>query len=311
MEGKNICVVGIGGLGGYFGAKLAKAFEQSPDMNVSFVARGNHLKAIQEDGLTLMSPEFGVVNCKPAMATDKFKDLPKTDLFILAVKGYDLEETAVNLRDVVKEDTVVIPLLNGVDIYDRLKSIIKEGIILPACVYITAYIEGPGITKHEGNPGRIVFGRDKQRPDFVPEAVIDIFNKANINNVWRDDIESEIWEKFIFIASFALVTAHYNKPMGDVLNDKTMREEAVAIMNEISGLTKKKGIAIPEGIVDITLRKAAAFPYDTQSSLQRDINLKKAKNELDAIGGVIVRQGKELGLSTPVTERLYSSLKNM
>lgn len=310
MSNLSVCLIGVGGVGGYFGGKLAHTFSSSPDssVNIFFVARGKHLEAIKKNGLVLKSPEFGSMTCRPKLATERISDLPEIDIFLIAVKGYDLAGVAVSIRNQIKENTVLIPLLNGADIQERLRNKIKTGIILPACVYISSYVEEPGIIVHIGKPGKIIFGRDQDHPDTIPNEIFKVFEKSSIDYEWKDDANPAIWEKYIFIASLGLISACYNRTLGEILEEPSLKEEVIGIMNEIYSIVLKKNIRLPDGIVDLSLKKAAMFPRDTQTSLQRDIHQKKGKNELELFGGTIIDLGKKLGIPTPTTKKIYREL---
>ena len=313
MKRLNIAVIGVGGVGGYFGGKLAHRFSAMPDAsaNIFFAARGKHLEAIKKDGLIVRSPEFGSITCRPALATDRINDFPKIDIFLVCVKGYDLMDVATSIKNRVKENTVIMALLNGADIRERLRNEIKDGVILPACVYLSSYVEGPGVVVHIGAPGRMIFGRDPDHPDTTPHEVIRILEESSIHYEWKDDASPAIWEKYIFIASFGLVSARYNRTLGEILEEPFLKEEVFGIMNEIHSIALRKKIALPDGIVDLSLKKAAMFPRETQTSLQRDIHQKKGKSELELFGGTIVDLGKKLGIPTPTTEKIYRELEKI
>jgi 2-dehydropantoate 2-reductase len=313
MSNLSVCLIGVGGVGGYFGGKLAHTFSSNPDssVNIFFVARGKHLEAIKKNGLVLKSPEFGSMTCRPKLATERISDLPEIDIFLIAVKGYDLAGVAVSIRNQIKENTVLIPLLNGADIQERLRNKIKTGIILPACVYISSYVEEPGIIVHIGKPGKIIFGRDQDHPDTIPNEIFKVFEKSSIDYEWKDDANPAIWEKYIFIASLGLISACYNRTLGEILEEPSLKEEVIGIMNEIYSIVLKKNIRLPDGIVDLSLKKAAMFPRDTQTSLQRDIHQKKGKNELELFGGTIIDLGKKMGIPTPTTKKIYRELEGV
>ena len=305
MGSINVCVVGVGGVGGYFGGKLAHTFSSNPDspVNIFFVARGKHLEAIKKNGLVLKSPEFGTMICRPTLATERINTLPEIDIFLICVKGYDLMDVATSMRNQVKEKTVILPPLNGADIQERLRNQIETGIILPACVYFSAHIEEPGVVVHVGKPGKIVFGRDQDHPDYIPHEIFKIFEKSSIDYEWKDDANPAIWEKYIFIASFSLISARYHRTLGEILEEPSLKEEVIGIMNEIYSIALKRNIRLSDGIVDLSLKKAMMFPPDTQTSLQRDIHQKKGRSELELFGGTIMDLGKKLGIPTPTTKK--------
>jgi 2-dehydropantoate 2-reductase len=310
MRKLNVCVIGVGGVGGYFGGKLTHTFSSNPDspVNIFFVARGKHLEAIKQNGLVLKSPEFGSIPCRPMLATERISDLPKIDLFLICVKGYDLMDVATSIRDQIKQNTVILPLLNGADIQERLRNKMKTGIILPACVYISSYVEEPGVVVQIGKPGKIIFGRDPEHPDYNPDELFRLFEKSSIVYEWKDDANPAIWEKYIFIAGFGLISARYNKTLGEILEGPSLKKEVIGIMNEIYSIALKRNIRLPDGVIDLSLRKAAMFPRDTQTSLQRDIHQRKGKSELELFSGTIIDLGKKLGIPTPTTKKIYQEL---
>jgi len=307
----NISVIGVGGVGGYFGGKLAHTLSSNSDSpaHIFFVARGKHLEAITRNGLVLKSPEFGRVTCRPTLATGKMSDLPPIDIFLICVKGYDLTDVTTFIKDSVKENTVILAPLNGADIQERIRNKIKTGIILPTCVYVSAHIEEPGVVVHIGKPGKVIFGKGPDHPGYVPHEIFRVFEKSSIDYEWKDDANPAIWEKYIFIASFGLVSARHDRTLGEILEEPSLKDEVAEIMNEVHSIALKRNIRLPDGIVDLSLKKAAMFPRDTQTSLQRDINQKKGKSELELFGGTIIDLGKKLGIPTPTTEKIYRELE--
>ena len=313
MKKLNIGVMGVGGVGGYFGGKLAHRFSamSGASANIFFAARGKHLEAIKKDGLIVRSPEFGSITCRPALATDHINDFPEIDIFLVCVKGYDLTDVATSIKNRIKENTVIMAPLNGADIRERLRNEIKNGVILPACVYVSSYVERPGVVVHIGAPGRMIFGRDPDHSDTTPHEIFRILEESSINYEWKDDANPAIWEKYIFIASFGLVSARYNRTLGEILEEPFLREEVNGIMNEIHSIALKKKIGLTDRIVDLSLKKAATFPRETQTSLQRDIHQKKGRSELELFGGTIVDLGKKLGIPTPTTAKIFRELEKI
>ena len=312
MNKLNVCVIGVGGVGGYFGGKLAHTFSSNSDssVNIFFVARGKHLGAIKENRLIVKSPEFGTITCKPTLATERISELPQMDIILITVKGYDLMEAATSIQDHIKANTIILAPLNGADIQEKLRIKVNTGIILPSCVYISSYIEEPGVV-HTGKPGKIVLGRDPAYPDYIPHELFRLFQKASIDYEWKEDANPAIWEKYIFIASFSLISAYDNRTLGEILGEPSLKKEVIAIMNEIYSIALKRKIQLPDGIVDLSLKKATMFPPGTQTSLQRDISQKKGKSELELFGGTILYLGNEMGIPTPTTRKIYQELERI
>ncbi|MBP1734710.1 MAG: 2-dehydropantoate 2-reductase [Deltaproteobacteria bacterium] len=308
---KDVWIYGVGGVGGYFGGKIAYEASAHPDSapNVYFIARGNHFLAIRRRGLKLNTAEKDGIICVPYHITDRPETLPKPDLCLLCVKSYDLDAALVALLKQVKDSTIIIPLLNGVDIHERVRIILKSGIVLPACAYVGTHIEEAGVVTQKGAPGVMLCGKDPAFQDFNPEPLITFFNDSDIKFTWVDDPFPAIWEKFIFIAAFGLVTAYSDKTLGGVAADPELRELVEKIMGEILTIAKKKEISLPSGIVETSIAKANNFPFETKTSYQRDIEAKGRLNEGDLFGGTIIKMGKDEKIPIPVTQRIYESIE--
>ena len=307
---KRICVYGVGGVGGYFGGRLAHSMHggKGSGYEIYFIARGLHLNAIRIHGLKVITPRKTFI-ARPNLAADDIRRIPTPNLILLCVKSYDLDGVVQKLRANVNENTVIIPLLNGVDIYDRIRAQLESGIVLPACVFIGTHIQSPGVIKQNGGDGIIMFGRDPKHPDFTAQNVMDFFSRMGITCKWNDDPFPAIWEKYIFISAFGLVTVHTGKTLGEIMEDGESRETVRAIMAEVSALAKAKGISLPANVIEESLNKANKVPRETKSSYQRDIESGRRSNEGDLYGGTIIRMGEALGVPTPVTKLIYSEIQ--
>ncbi|MDP4178788.1 MAG: 2-dehydropantoate 2-reductase N-terminal domain-containing protein, partial [Bacillota bacterium] len=159
----NVAFIGVGGVGGYFGGKMTQLMqERERNLNVFFVARGKHLEEIKRNGLTLDTKQEGILKCYPTMATDNFDELPMLDICYICVKQYDLENVLIKLRPKIGQNTKIIPLLNGIDIYERIRKIIKNGVVFPSCVYVGTHIKKPGVVHQNGGACTIIFGVDPE-----------------------------------------------------------------------------------------------------------------------------------------------------
>jgi 2-dehydropantoate 2-reductase len=313
-EVKKICVYGVGGVGGYFGGLLANKMAEQHDANheIYFVGRGSHLQEIKKNGLILNTSERKGLVCKPARAVEKFDELPQVDLILLAVKSYDLDDTVRSIAPRVAQDTMVMPLLNGVDIHYRIRNHLTAGIVLPACVYVFSSIEKPGTVTQKGPAAMLIFGKDPGHPDLVPKNIVDLFKYAGINSKFTENAVPAIWKKYLFIAPFALVPGRYGATFGAIMENPELKEKTGSIMRELIALAKCEGVEFPDSIVSENLDKARTFPYESKSSYQRDLEQKGKKNEGALFGETIIRLGKKYGVKTPVTEELYTYIqKNM
>ena len=206
---------------------------------VYFIARGDHFLAIRKRGLKLNTAEKDGVICVPYRITDRPETLPEPDLCLLCVKSYDLNSALHAISSKAKDKTIIIPLLNGVDIHERVRTILKSGIVLPACAYVGTHIEEVGVVTQKGASGVILCGKDPSCQDFNPEPLIAFFNKADIKYNWVDNPFPAIWEKFIFIAAFGLVTACSEKTLGGVAADLELCGIVAKIMREIVAIARK------------------------------------------------------------------------
>jgi 2-dehydropantoate 2-reductase len=303
----NIGVIGIGGVGGYFGGKLCR-LTATPGTKVYFVARGQHLDAIRAAGLTVATAAEGTWVCHPTLATDRIDDLPNLDVGLVCVKSYDLKNVVRQLQHKVSETALIVPLLNGVDIYERIREDLKQATVLPACVYIGTHIETYGKVTQQGGACKILFGRDPQAAESAPQPLFELFEKGGIQYAWFDDAAPEIWGKYIFIAAFGLVTASFDKTLGQVIESGRLSNYVLAVMSEIVALARKKRIDLPEMIIPATYNKGSSFPYETKTSFQRDFERADKPDERDLFGGTILRLGRLLGIETPVTQELWERL---
>lgn len=302
----NIAVIGVGGVGGYFGSKLA--LSKAEKDNVYFIARGEHLEKINEKGLIVKSEQEGESACHPTLATNQIAQLPLLDVCLICVKAYDLDSVLLQLKDKIKDTTQIIPLLNGINIYEKVRKVIKNGFVYPACVYIGTYISEPGVICHNKGQCKIIFGKDYEKPESDAKMVREVFSKANIDYLWTESYREEIWGKYMCIAPYALVTAAYNKTMWEVYDDRNLSEKVLGIMKVIFELSKKKGINLSEDCIQKSYNVAANYPHDLKTSFQRDYEKKRACDERESFGGVIITMCKEYGIDCTIVEEVYGML---
>jgi len=300
----NVCFFGVGGVGGYFGALVTNKFKDVHDIH--FIARGNHKEVICSKGLTLKKAggeEIIVVT--PKQCTDTIEKLPICDIIILSVKEYDLANAAKQISKIANEHTIILPLLNGVDIYDRIREHLKVGIVLPSCVYVGTHIESPGVIYQKGGSCKISIGKDPLHPDFYPESLLILLTDSGIDFSWEDEVEISIWSKYMFIAAFGLVTATYKKTLGEILDSTELSRLTKAIMSEIEQIARKINISLGSDIVHTSFMKASQFPSETKTSFQRDVESKGRINEIDLFGGTLIRLSERYDISIPNTKNVY------
>lgn len=306
---KNIWVIGLGGVGGFFGGKMAHTLNKTDDgRQICFLARGQHLQEIRENGLILQCNGEDMV-CIPSAASDNMADFPEPDLCLVCVKSYDLESVVNSLGKYIRQDTVIIPLLNGVGNYQRVRRLLDKGIVLPACVYVTSHIEKPGKVVEKGPNNWVVLGKDPQFPEFDPGNLLSFTAEMGLKFEWKEDPFASIWEKYLLIGSFALITASSGLSMGEVAGDPEAKADLIEVMKEILQLGNRQGIALNMGMIDKIITMMDNYPKEARSSFQRDLEAGQGRAEVDIFGGTVIRMGRELNSPTPVAERLVRKIE--
>ena len=300
-----IAVMGVGGVGGYFGGKLARYYANRNDVEVVFIARGAHLKAIQEKGLQQITVE-GTFIAKPHVATDRPAGSGIFDLILFCVKAYDLEESARMLKDSVDARTVVISLLNGVDNGERLKAALPTAQVLNGCVYISAYLDRPGVVRQIGGPCKLFFGPENGTRDTCV-TIEGLLREAHIQAEYRNDIKTVVWEKFLFLSPLASITSHLDKTFGQIMEDKGSQRLLRGLLDEVGSVARAEGVDVPENIWETSLEKMASFPPDTKTSMHLDFE-KGRKTEVETLTGYVVRAARRHGIATPLHDQVYASL---
>jgi len=305
---KSVCIYGIGGVGGYFGGRIAHGISNSNRaIQVYFIGQGEHLKAIQQCGLNLITDKEEFL-CFPNIATDNIRHIPTPDLYLLCVKGYDLDNAVTSISKNISADTIILPLLNGVDIYERIRTNLQKAVVSPASVYVSSSIEKPGTIRQRGPEGHIVFGKDQKHLGYNYKHLIKFFNKTGVSSTWHDNPYPAIWEKYIFIAAFSLMTTYSGKTIGGVLTDDKLKNMTENIMKEVVLIGKARNIDFIQDVVEKTLQKAKGFPYETKTSFQRDYEKGNSRNEGDIFGGTLIRLAKEHNISIPTITEVYGVL---
>ena len=299
-----IAIIGTGGVGGYFGGKLAGTGSE-----VSFLARGEHLAALRKDGLSVNS-YLGNFLIKPVMATDRFADLGKSDLIILGVKAWQIKEIVSELKVIMKPDSIILPLQNGILAAEELSGHINKSHIIGGLCRIMSRIASPGIIEHFGITPTIVFGEFDGTVSERTGKIKQIFDHAGIICRVSQDIESELWKKFIAICVSGLL-AVTKSTYGEIREMNETRQLMIGLMEEIYTLSQKIGIKIePDFIKNSVSFIDSAVPYDSTSSLTRDV-LEGKPSEIEYQNGTVVRLGKQYGVPTPINEFIYHCLLPM
>lgn len=296
-----IAVLGAGGVGGYFGARLARA-----GYEVHLIARGAHLEAIRAGGLRVVSPEGDVV-VQPASATADPASIGPVDLVLVGVKSWQLAEAAASLAPLIGPATAVLPLLNGVEAHDFLATALGPARVLGGLCRIIAYIAAPGVIRHVGAEPTIIFGELDNRRSARVEALQSAFSAAHVGAIVPPDIHVAIWEKFMLVATWSGLGAVTRAPIGVWLRLPGTRAMAEAALREVVAVANARGVALEPAQVDTTLHFLDTMPFEGTASMQRDI-MAGRPSELEAQNGAVVRLGAAAGVPTPTHAFLYYAL---
>jgi 2-dehydropantoate 2-reductase len=298
-----IAIIGTGGVGGYFGGKLAKA-----GYDVTFLAGGEHLLAIQQKGLTVKSilGDFTIDHVK---VTDRIDAIGLSDLVILGVKAWQVREISKELLSLVKKQTIVLPLQNGVMAAEELEENINKENIVGGLCRIISKIESPGVITHSGLEPSIIFGDLNYSGTERIEMIKAIFDKSGINSQISDDITADLWKKFIGICVSGLL-AVTKTTYGELRELKETRQLMIELINEIYVLSQQLWIRIESDFVGKMISVIDSYPYESTSSLTRDVWDGKP-SEIEYQNGTVVRLGEKFGVDTPVNRFVYSSILPM
>jgi 2-dehydropantoate 2-reductase len=297
-----IAVFGTGGVGGYFGGRLAEAGE-----DVTFIARGEHLRAIKASGLKVDSlcGDFVVSSVK---ATNDINEVGDVDLVVLGVKAWQVPEAARAIKHLVRGNTTVLPLQNGVDAVPELVNEVGSDNVIGGLCKIVSYVVEPGHIRHAGFTPSIIIGElDNRRTKRITQ-IAQAFKRAGLEVTIAADIQVALWMKFLFIASFSGVGAMVNAPAGALRTDEKWRTQLTNAMTEIYTLAHARGIKLPPNSIETVMASIDGLPEDATSSMQRDIAAGKP-SELESQNGAVVRMAREAGVNVPTHELIYEALR--
>jgi 2-dehydropantoate 2-reductase len=296
-----IAVMGSGGVGGYFGGLLARAGE-----DVTFIARGAHLDAIQRNGLQVKSVagDFHV----HAKATHDPAAVGPVDLVLFCVKAYDTETAGRQIRPMVGPQTTVLCLLNGVDNEERLATILGEKHVLPGVVHILSTIGAPGVISQTAGPRRIKLGEMDGRVTPRVQRTFEVFKAAGIQAEISTHILVDLWEKFLLICAQGGVTAIGRLGVGEILACPETTTLYRGVMEEVAAVGRAKGVPLPADAVERALAFARGLEPGMRSSLAHDLD-QGNRLEAETLAGTVVRYGREVRVPTPFNFAIYACLK--
>jgi len=297
-----IAVVGAGGVGGSFGAALAKA-----GADVWFLARGAHLAAMRENGLRIVGGR-GETHLVPTQATDDPVAIGHADIVLFCVKLWDVESAGAHIRPLVGPGTAVIPFQNGIDAHERLLPILGSGAVMGGVAQISATIEAPGVVRQTGTFMRLVFGELDGKKRERGEAFAALCQKAGFDSEHSDKILTELWMKFILLATNSAMTAASRRPLGYLREDPDIAPLFDLAAGEVIAVARAKGIPLPANPEERTRTFTKTAPPTMMASMAHDL-IKGNRIELPWLSGKVVALGRELGVPTPTHAVLYAMLK--
>ena len=287
MNKTKIAISGIGAVGGYYGGLLAARYKDSEDIDIYFISRGENLEEIRKNGIEVKNT-FLTIKAKPTLATDNPAEIGPVDYLFCCTKSYDLEENIVQLTPIIGPNTVIIPLLNGADIAERIQKLLPNNEVWKGCVYIGSRLVRPGRVEKFTIKDRMFFG-SKQGNKKRQKDLQDILANARILTTIPDDIDLEIWKKFFMISTAATATSFFT------------------LGYELKGVAEAKGIRLPDGQVFSTIDAQKIMPNNSTTSMHSDFQ-KGNRTEVETLTGYVVRTAQELGIEIPTYQFMYKGL---
>ncbi len=297
-----VAIVGTGAVGGYFGGRLAEAGN-----DVTFIARGSHLKAIQSGGLRVKSI-LGDFTIKPAQATDRTEKVGAVDLVLCCVKSWQVAAITDQLKPLVGSDTTIVPLQNGIEAHTILSESIGRRHVLPGLCKMISLVEGPGIISHKGIDPYLSIGEMDGSRSRRLEKIVQLFTDVKgvtIND--SNNIISDLWMKFMIIAPWSGVGAVTRSPVGIFREVQQTRDLLLESIREVFAVGQANGVNLAENAVEATMAFIDTVPAAGTASMQRDI-MDGKPSELHEQCGAVVRYGEKKGIQTPVNRCIYHSL---
>jgi 2-dehydropantoate 2-reductase len=297
-----IAVIGAGGVGGAFGAALAKG-----GADVTFLARGAHLKAMRENGLKVLGPR-GDIHLQPTNATDDPAAIGPVDVALFCVKLWDVESAGAAIKPLVGPTTAVIPLQNGIDASERLIPILGKDAVMGGVAQISATIAEPGVIRQTGTFMRLVFGELDGRPSARGAAFHAACQAGGFESTNSNEIDVALWEKFVLLATNSSIVSLTRLPFGKLRDDPEVFWLFEKAIPEVAAVGRARGVKLAPDLEERLLKATRAFPAEMMPSMTVDL-LRGNRLELPWLGGKVVALGRELNVPTPTYDVMYAALK--
>jgi 2-dehydropantoate 2-reductase len=296
-----IVVLGAGGVGGYFGGRLA-----ATGSDVTFVARGKHLAAMRANGLKITSP-LGDTLVEDVKAVETIGEVAAADLVIVGVKLWDTEGIAASLRPLAEQGAAIVSFQNGVEKDAVLRAAVPAAAVMGGVCYIAATIAEPGVIAHGSALQRMVFGEYGGARSARAEALLAACQAAKIDAEISDSIERLIWEKFVFLVGLSGTTAMYREAIGPIREDQAKRRMLLDAMREVAAVGRAKGVPLSADFADGRLAYVDSIPAAMKASMAIDLD-RGNRLELPWLSGAVVKMGASLGIATPANRIITDAL---
>lgn len=298
-----VAIIGTGGVGGYFGGRLAQAGHE-----VSFLARGPHLAAMQEHGLAVDSVA-GDFRVKPVRASDRTEEIGPVDVVLVCVKAWQVDDTCELLPPLLGPDTCVVPLQNGVEAPDQISARIGRERVVGGIARIISFVAAPGHIRHAGAEPGIELGEfDGSRSERLERLVAGFRECTGVTCQAVDDIQAAMWTKFLFVAGWGSVAAIARAPLGAIRETPAARELVLEAMREIESLARARGVALANDAVEQAMAFADKLPFAGTTSLQRDIQA-GLPSEIEAWSGAVARLSRAAGIACHIHRIAYAAVQ--
>lgn len=297
-----ILVMGSGGVGGFYGGRLAHA-----GCDVTFVARGAHLEAMRKSGLVIENKAQGDIRLEPVKVTDDPATAGPVDLVLVAVKLWDTEMAARAVKGNVGPHTAVLSLQNGVIKDDVLRAELGEKAVIGGVAYVATHLSRPGVISQTGTLQRAIIGEYDGRRTPRVEALLQALLRAGIEAEIAADIRRTLWEKYTFLVGLSATTATVRMPIGPIRSNLQTRAFLLEIMKETVAVGRALGVALPENYAEDRLRFADSVPADMTSSLHHDLE-RGNRLEVEWLSGGVVQLGARAGVPTPANRAVWDIL---
>lgn len=303
MKKKKIGILGLGGVGGFIGAPLAKAFANDAQVDIIFICRGATKIAINEAGLTLESVN-GTYTVKPDLVSDDPNAIGELDVLIVATKSYGLVQAVKSYQACIAPHTLIVTQQNMVNAGETIRAHLGQlGQIVEGCIYVASNIKSPGYIKHLGGPGKVHIGGDKQH-----EWLAALLQQAGVDTTFHEEIKPVLWKKFLFLSPSAAVTATYNVTFGQLAQDQELMRLFENLMKEVQAIAAKYNVSLTSENIQAAIQLLKSLPFQSKSSFQLDVEQNPQKTEKAFLIDFIVEQGARLGVAVPHYQQIRDKI---